>query len=603
MMEARALDFRLDPVLRAACDADIVATCGYALDEKDTVPDDDPTVTACLQDHRDHLTSDACRAAVRTVTADGADDARFDVGSADADPLADACADDRARLCAGVAPGSAHVVRCLQDARAALSPACAASLFDAEVRAAESIDFKLPLARACGAEAARACAGVPHEGGALQACLRHAAAGGRVSTACSAELASDARRAARDYRLNYRLKIACSADVAALCAPSCAAGADGSCGGRVLACLADKQDAIKATACRDEVFYFVKMQVADYRNDVLLAEACRGDVDTLCRRSKPGDVLKCLRTHRDTLDPACRREEVRLSALQSRDARLFPSLAAACGAEMNTHCAGVAPGRGRVVACLVMKAGEPDFGPDCRAAVADRAAEMASSYRNDFALAAACEPDAHSLCSAEASGPHADAAVLSCLVRAASTRGGVSPACAPEAARAARLALWGYAPGAALTAPCDADVVAWCSGGVGNATVPLSSRPAWSIGAVGRCLSTRLALNKPLTPACAAIVVAAAPDDAHTLLESTARVDAVLSRVAALADAAGLGGDRFIDGRVRGAAAVTLTGWAALTAVAALAAIVIGGTGLVVRRLVGGAASLGYTIVTKQGDV
>jgi Golgi apparatus protein 1 len=290
MMEARALDFRLDPALRAACDADIVATCGYALDEKDTVPDDDPIVTACLQDHRDELTSADCRAAVRAVIARASADARFDVGSEDADPLADACAGDRARHCADVPPGSARVVRCLQDARARLAPACAASLFDAEVRAAESIDFKLPLARACGAEAARACAGVPHEGGAMVACLREHAADGSVATsaACAAELADDAARAARDYRLNYRLKTACEADVASLCAGACVRASDGSCGGRVLACLADKQDAIQAKACATEVFYFVKMQVSDYRNDVLLAEACRADVDRHCGRSKPG---------------------------------------------------------------------------------------------------------------------------------------------------------------------------------------------------------------------------------------------------------------------------------------------------------------------------
>jgi len=34
--------------------------------------------------------------------------------------------------------------------------------------------------------------------------------------------------------------------------------------------------------------YFKKMEVTDFRNDVLLAEACRDDVDELCNKVKPG---------------------------------------------------------------------------------------------------------------------------------------------------------------------------------------------------------------------------------------------------------------------------------------------------------------------------
>ena len=40
--------------------------------------------------------------------------------------------------------------------------------------------------------------------------------------------------------------------------------------------------------CNDEVFYFEKMEVNDFRNDVLLAEACRQDVDKFCKNTEPG---------------------------------------------------------------------------------------------------------------------------------------------------------------------------------------------------------------------------------------------------------------------------------------------------------------------------
>ena len=40
-----------------------------------------------------------------------------------------------------------------------------------------------------------------------------------------------------------------------------------------------------------QVFYFVKMEVKDFRNDVILAEACRSDVDKFCATVEPGDCL------------------------------------------------------------------------------------------------------------------------------------------------------------------------------------------------------------------------------------------------------------------------------------------------------------------------
>lgn len=40
--------------------------------------------------------------------------------------------------------------------------------------------------------------------------------------------------------------------------------------------------------CQDEIFYFEKMEVNDFRNDVLLAEACRMDVESYCKHVQPG---------------------------------------------------------------------------------------------------------------------------------------------------------------------------------------------------------------------------------------------------------------------------------------------------------------------------
>jgi Golgi apparatus protein 1 len=58
---------------------------------------------------------------------------------------------------------------------------------------------------------------------------------------------------------------------------------------QVLRCLTDKMDDIKEEACTKEVTYFEKMEVSNFRNDVILAEACRDDVDKLCATVEPGE--------------------------------------------------------------------------------------------------------------------------------------------------------------------------------------------------------------------------------------------------------------------------------------------------------------------------
>ena len=68
--------------------------------------------------------------------------------------------------------GSARVIRCLQDAREELTYECRATLFDAEVRMAEDIDFKYPMKRACTAEIQAFCSGVQHGQARVIRCLQ-----------------------------------------------------------------------------------------------------------------------------------------------------------------------------------------------------------------------------------------------------------------------------------------------------------------------------------------------------------------------------------------------------------------------------------------------
>lgn len=99
-------------------------------------------------------------------------------------------------------------------------------------------------------------------------------------------------------------------------------------------------------------------QVRDFRNDVILAEACRQDVDMHCSDVTPGDgkVHKCLVDHQDSLSTACRAETNHLSMTAATNVELSPSLGQACKSEREAHCKGVTPGKARVFNCLLANA-------------------------------------------------------------------------------------------------------------------------------------------------------------------------------------------------------------------------------------------------------
>lgn len=63
------------------------------------------------------------------------------------------------------------------------------------------------------------------------------------------------------YRLNFRLRDSCKDDLATLCPDVCKDATKHACGGRALRCLTDKSAQIRAKGCRDEIFYFEKMEV------------------------------------------------------------------------------------------------------------------------------------------------------------------------------------------------------------------------------------------------------------------------------------------------------------------------------------------------------
>lgn len=227
-------------------------------------------VFRCLQDQRAALTLD-CKTALFDHEVIMAESVNFNK------PLAQACTDEVSRYCKGVPSGDARVLWCLRQhkdesdfgkgcskarlwsvpivlqlpayANASISPLRAAQCSSQKCAA---VQRKLFWPRSCP---------VIHGPPLVAPSGKHALR----SRARVQELRRFERSMGRDYRLNRRLASACESDVPALCADECDFFSHEACGGRVLRCLTKKRAQIKKSACKKEVFYFMKMEARPRR--------------------------------------------------------------------------------------------------------------------------------------------------------------------------------------------------------------------------------------------------------------------------------------------------------------------------------------------------
>jgi len=612
VMQRRSLDFRLNPKLATACDADIRDTCGVELGRMDYVHGVDGKVLNCLQDHREELKAPECTEEVHKNMERRSEDVRFNY------PLAHACREDRARVCPDLNPGSARIIGCFQQNRNQLSFECKAALFDQEQQMAEDIDFLYPLKRACANEIPMLCSEVPHGHARIVRCLQENLDDPVVGRVCRLEVQKENQRQGTDYRLNFRLKQACEHDVARLCPDACVNATTTvvsetgvgtgpqACGGKALRCLTEKLEDVQSDACANEVIYFEQMEVADFRNDILLAEACRQDVAKYCKKVEPGEgrTLACLRQNREKLQPDCRREELQLSLLAARDIRLRPKLKKLCSEEMTVFCAEVKPGRGRMMRCLQENLSQPQFSEACRQEVAKREEAMQADFRENAGLASTCAPEIEDHCQAEQGQAHNQGKVLKCLLRMQSKKKPLlSDECDDEVSRAARMALWEYTPGAALTKCCDHDVEGYCA-------LEQHKRVVYSIGHVGKCLATQLAAGHSLASECQQLILAAAPQDSRALINAKSAQKMLAAKMretqmrirAAALNSQALAHAKLIDKEAQGANIITLSGWFAFAGLAAMVMVAIVGALFGIRRLLGPRQQPYTVLVPRDGD-
>jgi len=126
-------------------------------------------------------------------------------------------------------------------------------------------------------------------------------------------------------------------------------------------------------------------------------DACAADRDKLCKESK-GRRAKaaCMKSHESELSDACKAQRAAMT-------QAAEEVHADCKPDVDKLCKGVEPGRGRIRACL--KSHQSDLSPACQQAIASIKA-MKEKIHPD------CQPDVDKLCAAIAPG---DGRVLACL--------------------------------------------------------------------------------------------------------------------------------------------------------------------------------------------
>lgn len=127
------------------------------------------------------------------------------------------------------------------------------------------------------------------------------------------------------------------------------------------------------------VFTFTLLGIAPvHAQDTLqefLMEECETDLEQYCSQVTPGEgrLLHCVAAHEDKISGQCQLALFGAAVLLTELADAIQYLAESCATEIESMCADVAIGEGRVLACLAEN--EAELGEQCANALTEEGAE------------------------------------------------------------------------------------------------------------------------------------------------------------------------------------------------------------------------------------
>lgn len=85
-----------------------------------------------------------------------------------------------------------------------------------------------------------------------------------------------------------------------------------------------------------------------------VVESCQADLDKYCSQVTPGDgrLMYCVAAHQDKISAKCEGALIDAAMILNDVTDRIVDVANACATELQTHCADVEVGEGRVLTCL-----------------------------------------------------------------------------------------------------------------------------------------------------------------------------------------------------------------------------------------------------------
>ncbi|XP_006824291.1 Golgi apparatus protein 1-like [Saccoglossus kowalevskii] len=166
-----------------------------------------------------------------------------------------------------------------------------------------------------------------------------------------------------DYRLKPELQKACSKDVPKFCAEELKSKSksEDEFQGIIIECLKIKYREHRLSQdCEGQIRITMQDAAMDYRLDAQLKQACGKTIIRLCpdELDQPGGgrVEECLKAKLNSdgiTDEVCRKHVIRLLQEGKADIHVDPVLYKSCALDIKHFCAGIPPGEGRQMSCLL----------------------------------------------------------------------------------------------------------------------------------------------------------------------------------------------------------------------------------------------------------
>lgn len=157
----------------------------------------------------------------------------------------------------------------------------------------------------------------------------------RVKRRCREQLRFELLQINENINLDPELASSCQSDIEKFCSDVKSGK------GEVIECLRSNEQKVEPQ-CRTKLFKREKIESIDERVDYGLQQSCKRAIEKFCHVDSTISIVDCLRKKllERGLGQRCRKVVINRIVTQNKDIRLNPNLYKSCDAEISTHCRG-----------------------------------------------------------------------------------------------------------------------------------------------------------------------------------------------------------------------------------------------------------------------